>query len=766
MTVEEKISHIREAAMEEARARGNEIIDQHQKALESVFKTHKQEAVMQADTRIKTETASARQQLNTATSKGQLKLRRQLSRVQNELKNKLFEEVREMTDEYMKTEEYKELLVSYIAKAARFADGNPLMIYINSSDQDKKEFLEKRTGMTVTVSEEDFIGGIRSVIPGRNILIDHSFSGALEKEYEEFTFKGGVTGEAGNTGFKMSEMVYVGKEKLVGEVISLDKDRTTIQVYEETSGLRPGEIVEASGEAVSVTLAPGILDNIFDGIERPLERIAENAGAFITRGISVDSLDTQKFWDTKLVVNEGDVLHGGDIYAEVQETRAIVHKCMVPPDLTGTVTFVASDGEHTIKDHMITLRLDDGTEKILTMIQRWPIRVPRPVHDRIPACVPLVTGQRILDTMFPIAKGGTAAIPGGFGTGKTMTQHQIAKWSDADIIIYIGCGERGNEMTQVLEEFSELVDPKSGNPLMDRTTLIANTSNMPVAAREASIYTGLTLAEYYRDMGYDVAIMADSTSRWAEALRELSGRLEEMPAEEGFPAYLASRLSAFYERAGMMHNLNGTDGSVTIIGAVSPQGGDFSEPVTQNTKRFVRCFWGLDKSLAYARHFPAIHWLTSYSEYLTDLGGWYRDHVSPNFVDYRNRLMAILNQESSLMEIVKLIGGDVLPDDQKLTLEIARVIRLGFLQQNAFHKDDTCVSMEKQFKMMEVILYLYQKSRELVARGMPMSVLKAEGIFEKVIAIKYDVPNDNLQLLDLYHKQIDDFYDAVLEKNA
>ena len=347
-----------------------------------------------------------------------------------------------------------------------------------------------------------------------------------------------------------------------------------------------------------------------------------------------------------------------------------------------------------------------------------------------------------------------------------MTKHQIAKLSDADIIIYIGCGERGNEMTQVLEEFSELVDPKSGNPLMDRTTLIANTSNMPVAAREASIYTGLTLAEYYRDMGYDVAIMADSTSRWAEALRELSGRLEEMPAEEGFPAYLASRLSAFYERAGMMHNLNGTDGSVTIIGAVSPQGGDFSEPVTQNTKRFVRCFWGLDKSLAYARHFPAIHWLTSYSEYLTDLGGWYRDHVSPNFVDYRNRLMAILNQESSLMEIVKLIGGDVLPDDQKLTLEIARVIRLGFLQQNAFHKDDTCVSMEKQFKMMEVILYLYQKSRELVARGMPMSVLKAEGIFEKVIAIKYDVPNDNLQLLDLYRKQIDDFYDAVLEKNA
>ena len=570
----------------------------------------------------------------------------------------------------------------------------------------------------------------------------------------------------GNTGFKMSEMVYVGQEKLVGEVISLDKDRTTIQVYEETSGLRPGEVVEASGEAVSVTLAPGILDNIFDGIERPLERIAENAGAFITKGISVDSLDMQKLWETHITVSEGDVLHGGDIIAEVPETRAIVHKCMVPPDISGTVVSVVEDGRYTIHDTLVTLELNDGTTRDITMIQRWPIRVPRPVHDRIPASVPLITGQRILDTMFPIAKGGTAAIPGGFGTGKTMTQHQIAKWSDADIIIYIGCGERGNEMTQVLEEFQELVDPRSGNPLMDRTVLIANTSNMPVAAREASIYTGLTLAEYYRDMGYDVAIMADSTSRWAEALRELSGRLEEMPAEEGFPAYLASRLSAFYERAGMMHNLNGTDGSVTIIGAVSPQGGDFSEPVTQNTKRFVRCFWGLDKSLAYERHFPAIHWLTSYSEYLIDLAGWYNEHVSPKFVDYRNRMMAILNQENSLMEIVKLIGGDVLPDDQKLTLEIAKVIRLGFLQQNAFHKDDTCVSLEKQFKMMEIILYLYKKCRELVARGMPMSVLKAEHIFERIISIKYDVPNDNLQMLDFYHQEIDDFYQAVLEKNA
>jgi V/A-type H+-transporting ATPase subunit A len=581
----------------------------------------------------------------------------------------------------------------------------------------------------------------------------------------------------GNTGFRMSEMVYVGKQKLVGEVIALDKDRTTIQVYEETTGLRPGEEVVASGNAVSVTLAPGILNNIFDGIERPLERIAETGGAFITRGVSVDSLDREKKWKTHIVVEKGQYLHGGDIIAEVPETHAILHKCMIPPDVEGTVKEVVKDGEYTIDETLVILELPDGGEKKLTMTQRWPIRVPRPTHHRFPASVPLVTGQRIIDTMFPIAKGGTAAIPGGFGTGKTMTQHQIAKWADADIIIYIGCGERGNEMTQVLEEFGELTDPRTGNPLMDRTTLIANTSNMPVAAREASIYTGLTLAEYYRDMGYDVAIMADSTSRWAEALRELSGRLEEMPAEEGFPAYLASRLSAFYERAGMMHNLNGTDGSVTISStsrvtttstasirtACTPPN---TEPVTQNTKRFVRCFWGLDKSLAYSRHFPAIHWLTSYSEYLNDLSHWYQDNVSPQFVDYRNRLMALLNQESSLLEIVKLIGSDVLPDDQKLVLEIARVIRLGFLQQNAFHKDDTCVSMEKQFLMMDTILYLYKQARTLVTMGHPMSVLKAENIFDRVISIKYDVPNDRLEMFAQYHRDIDAFYQNVLEKNA
>ena len=571
----------------------------------------------------------------------------------------------------------------------------------------------------------------------------------------------------GDTGFKISEMVYVGPEKLVGEVIGLKKHMTTVQVFEETTGLKPGETVIGTGDAISVLLGPGIIHNIFDGIQRPLAEIAQASGKYISRGVSVDSLDTEKKWETHITVKEGDVIGAGTVIAETQETASILHKSMVPPTIThGTVIHAVPDGAYTVLEPIVTVRLDDGTEKELALAQKWPIRVPRPTYKRFPASVPLLTGQRILDTLFPIAKGGTAAVPGGFGTGKTMTQHQIAKWSDADIIIYIGCGERGNEMTQVLEDFSKLIDPKSGNLMMDRTTLIANTSNMPVAAREASIYTGVTLAEYYRDMGYDVAIMADSTSRWAEALRELSGRLEEMPAEEGFPAYLASKLSAFYERAGMMQNLNGTEGSVSIIGAVSPQGGDFSEPVTQNTKRFVRCFWGLDKSLAYARHFPAIHWLTSYSEYVNDLAPWYRDNADKNFVDERNQLMAILNQESNLMEIVKLIGSDVLPDDQKLTLEIARVIRLGFLQQNAFHKDDTCVPIRKQFLMMDLILYLNTKAKALVTMGMPMSILKESNIFDRIISVKYDVPNDRLDMFDDYRKEVDRFYDEVLEKNA
>lgn len=580
------------------------------------------------------------------------------------------------------------------------------------------------------------------------------------------SINGPIVKTAGDVGFVMHEMVYVGKEKLVGEVIGLTTDFTIVEVYEETSGIKPGETIEGTGAPVSVTLAPGILNNIFDGIERPLSEIAKEGGAYISRGISVESLDTKKKWQAHITVKKGDHLLGGSIIAEVQETPAILHKVMLAPDKEGYVEDVVSDGEYTINETILTLRHYDGSTEEITMTQHWPIRVPRPTAKRFPASVPLITGQRILDTLFPLAKGGTAAVPGGFGTGKTMTQHQIAKWSDANIIIYIGCGERGNEMTQVLEEFSELIDPKTGNPLMDRTTLIANTSNMPVAAREASLYSGLTLAEYYRDMGYDVAIMADSTSRWAEALRELSGRLEEMPAEEGFPAYLASRLSAFYERAGMMQNLNGSEGSVSIIGAVSPQGGDFSEPVTQNTKRFVRCFWGLDKNLAYARHFPAIQWLDSYSEYLTDLAPWYTEHVNKDFVDYRNQLVYLLNQEASLMEIVKLIGADVLPDDQKLILDIAKVIRVGFLQQNAFHKDDTCVPLEKQFKMMDFILYLYKKARSLVHMSMPMSILKEDPIWDKLISIKYDIPNDRLDMFDDYKKDIDRFYDSILEKNA
>ncbi|MCI9006044.1 MAG: V-type ATP synthase subunit A [Lachnospiraceae bacterium] len=570
----------------------------------------------------------------------------------------------------------------------------------------------------------------------------------------------------GNLGFKMSEMAFVGKKRLVGEVIGLTKDQTTIQVFEETTGLCPGERVEGAGKAISVTLAPGILTNIFDGIERPLQLIGEQSGAFIPRGVNVDLLDRQKKWQAEVMVKEGDWVSGGTVIAQVPETPAILHKVMVPPDVEGEVVHVAGNGEYTIDDILVTVRTQTGEERKLSMTQQWPIRIPRPIQRRFPADRLLVTGQRILDTLFPIAKGGTAAIPGGFGTGKTMTQHQLAKWSDADIIIYIGCGERGNEMTNVLEEFSQLVDPKTGNLLMDRTVLIANTSNMPVAAREASIYTGLTLAEYYRDMGYHVAIMADSTSRWAEALRELSGRLEEMPAEEGFPAYLASRLSAFYERAGYVENLNGTDGSVTIIGAVSPQGGDFSEPVTQNTKRFVRCFLALDKALAYARHYPAINWLTSYTEYLHDLEEWYVANAGADFISCRNELLHILTTESRLNEIVKLIGSDVLPDDQKLILEIARVIRLGFLQQNAFHAEDTFVPIAKQLQMMKVILYLYEKCRQLVEMGMPMALLREDRIFEKVIAIKYDVANQELYKFEEYQQAIDEFYQRLLETNA
>ncbi len=569
-----------------------------------------------------------------------------------------------------------------------------------------------------------------------------------------YSINGPIVTIKGATTLSMTEMVYVGNEKLVGEVIKLDKDSTTIQVYEETGGLKPGEPVFSTGDQISVTLGPGIIKNIFDGIERPLSALEEKSGSFIKRGLSMSAIDTEKDWDVTVTAKVGDYLKGGEIYATCPETDVITHRVMVPPYVEGKVVEVKPNGKYKVNDAIIKIETPSGEVKVLTLCQKWPIRTPRPVNHRMEALKPLITGQRVIDTLFPVAKGGAAAIPGGFGTGKTMTQHQLAKWCDADIIIYVGCGERGNEMTQALQEFSEITDPKTGKPLTDRTVLIANTSNMPVAAREASIYTGITLAEYYRDMGYHTALMADSTSRWAEALREISGRLEEMPADEGFPAYLPSRLSKFYERAGYVEALCGKEGSVTVIGAVSPQGSDFSEPVTQNTKRFTRCFWALDKSLAYARHYPAINWNTSYSEYVNDFSKWYHDNVGENFLKYREEICNILSEESSLMEIVKLIGADVLPDDQKLTIEIARVIRVGFLQQNAFHPEDTYVPLEKQLKMMEVILHMYHVCRDIVAKQVPISKIIATGLFDKLVKIKYDVPNNNIGMLDSYIEEI------------
>lgn len=563
----------------------------------------------------------------------------------------------------------------------------------------------------------------------------------------------------------MQEMVYVGEEELIGEVIGINRFDTIIQVYEVTTGLKPGEPVIPTGHPMSATLGPGILSNIFDGIERPLKSMEEVSGAFIKRGLNIVSLDENKLWEVTVTVKEGDVLKGGEVYATCPETSLILHKCMLPPGMNGTVIKIAENGSYKINDCIIELEDNKGIIHELTLCQVWPIREGRPFFEREPISKPLITGQRVIDTLFPIAKGGAAAIPGGFGTGKTMTQHQLAKWCDADIIVYVGCGERGNEMTQVLEEFSELIDPKSGKPLTDRTVLIANTSNMPVSAREASIYTGITLAEYYRDMGYHVAIMADSTSRWAEALREISGRLEEMPAEEGFPAYLPSRLSQFYERSGFVKTLNNQQGSVTIIGAVSPAGGDFSEPVTQNTKRFIRCFWALDKDLAYARHYPAINWLNSYSEYASDLEDWYRKNVSNDFMAERKELLALLQEESKLMEIVKLIGSDVLPDDQKLIIEIARIIRVGFLQQNAFHDVDTYVPIEKQYKMMDLILYLYKEAKRLfMDNNIPMYVLKEMDVLEKIIKLKYDVSNDEIDKIDGYKIEIDEYMEQIVER--
>ena len=576
-----------------------------------------------------------------------------------------------------------------------------------------------------------------------------------QPDYRIYGVNGPVVTVKGGRGLAMMDMVTVGDEGLIGEVVGVQSDLTTVQVYEDTTGLAPGQTVVSQGEPMSILLGPGLLSNIFDGIARPLRVIEEKSGPFISRGLNLPALDLEKKWDVTVTVKEGDVLSPGALYAQCPETSLILHRCILPAGVRGTVTKAAPSGQYTVEDTLVELTDEQGRVHSLKLSQRWPIRTPRPMAQRLPIDRPLITGQRIIDTLFPIGKGGAAAIPGPFGAGKTMTQHQLAKWSDADIIVYLGCGERGNEMTQALEEFSELLDPKSHQPLMNRTILIANTSNMPVAAREASVYTGMTIAEYYRDQGYHVALMADSTYRWAEALREISGRLEEMPAEEGFPAYLASRLAEFYERAGYVKTLEGKEGSVTVIGAVSPQGGDFSEPVTQNTKRYVRTFWGLDRALAYERHFPAINWLTSYSEYAADLKPWYDEHVGKNFVPCRQRLSALLQEEAQLMEIVKLIGADILPEDQKLVIETAKLIRVGFLQQNAYHDIDTYVPLAKQLKMMELILKLYDGARGLIARAIPLSQLKATGIFESLSKVKYEVPNDDLAAFGQYEKAID-----------
>lgn len=574
---------------------------------------------------------------------------------------------------------------------------------------------------------------------------------------------GPVIKAEGMKGFKMREMVTVGSKKLIGEIIILEEDFATIQVYEETGGLKIGEKVISTGNPLSLKLGPGLLGSIFDGIERPLEKINEDSDGFIPEGIGLISIDEEKLWEVKLTVNIGDELESGQVYAEIQETPSITHKLMVPPDLQGKVKDIKPNGKYNIEEVIVTIENNDGVHG-LKLYQLWPVRKPRPVKEKKTIFRPLITGQRIIDMFFPLAKGGTCAIPGGFGTGKTMTQHQLAKWSDADIIVYIGCGERGNEMTEVLEDFPKLIDPRTNLALMNRTILIANTSNMPVAAREASIYTGITLAEYFRDMGYHVAIMADSTSRWAEALREISGRLEEMPAEEGYPAYLPSRIAEFYERAGYVDTLNEEEGSVTVIGAVSPAGGDFSEPVTQNTKRFVSAFLGLDKKLAYARHYPAINWLASYSGYLPLLREWYEENVAEDIFNLRADMLKLLYEEDKLLEIVKLVGEDVLPDDQRLIIEVAKALKVGFLQQNAYNAVDTYVPLDKQYKMLKVINSFYKQGVKAVKLGIPIAIIMDRDLIERIYKMKYNIPNDNLDEIDDLENDIANYMNNLIAK--
>lgn len=558
---------------------------------------------------------------------------------------------------------------------------------------------------------------------------------------------GPVIEAKGITDARMLELVSVGESGLIGEVIKLSGTGAVIQVYEDTTGLAPDDIIYGTGLPLSLELGPGLLGTIYDGIQRPLSRLLELSGRFIERGVVAEPLDRDRSWAFVPTAKAGTEVSGGMVLGTVQETSRVEHRICVPPDVSGRLQSIVPAGEYRV-DAMIAVVATASGERQLSMMQRWPIRTPRPVGMRKPLDIPLITGQRVIDTLFPLAKGGTVAIPGGFGTGKTMTQHAIAKWCDADIIVYIGCGERGNEMTDVLNEFPKLVDPRTGKSLMERTILIANTSNMPVSAREASVYTGVTLAEYYRDQGYHVAVMADSTSRWAEALRELSGRMEEMPAEEGFPAYLPTRIAEFYERAGYVQTLSGADGSVTIIGAVSPPGGDFSEPVTQHTKRFVRCFWGLDRQLANARHYPAISWLDSYSEYLEDVKPWWEERVGPAWATEREEIMELLHKEVRLLQVVKLVGPDALPDSQRFVIEVCTMFKNAFLQQNAFDDIDRYSTIEKQLRMLSIIMAYWRRGQAAIKRGVTLVKLRRVKAVQEMVKMKFTVANESPEEFD------------------
>ncbi len=549
---------------------------------------------------------------------------------------------------------------------------------------------------------------------------------------------------------KMYETVTVGNAKLVGEVIRLTGDVAFIQVYESTSGLKPGEPVVGTGNPLSVLLGPGIIGQLYDGIQRPLRELSKQSGSFIGRGIVTTPVDMTKKWHFVPTVSVGDEVTGGDILGTVKESELIDHSIMVPPDHSGgKISNIISEGDYDLETEIATTE-KDGQTISLKMYHKWPVRKPRPIKRRYDPNIPLLTGQRVIDTFFPIAKGGTGSIPGAFGTGKTVTLHQIAKWADAQVVVYIGCGERGNEMTEVLVEFPHLKDPRSGKPLMDRTVLVANTSNMPVAAREASIYTGVTIAEYYRDMGKDVVLVADSTSRWAEALREMSGRLEEMPAEEGYPSYLASRLAEFYERAGRVRAAGSPDrdGSVTLIGAVSPSGGDFTEPVTTHTMRFIKTFWALDAKLAYSRHYPSINWMNSYSGYLADIAKWWDENISKDWLSIRSEAYGILQREDTLKEIVRLLGPEALPDEEKLILEVARMIKIGLLQQNSFDDVDTFCSPEKQFKLMKLLVNFYREGQQAIKEGATLTDIRAMPIIGSILKARMDVKDDEMPKLD------------------